>query len=261
MGAWPIGWMLSTQPPGAVRGKNRTSTGVAGEGRPDLGRPLPVLGLGNLPERPDDLAVLGFGEGFQGFGRDVPQCASREREPGAGFVAGELREENGIVLAHGEIPRVDLSPFAFSGFLGGVEAGRAVLDFGNSLLGVADQGHIVWHGIPPSCGRNVTRVGVASQRDYPQPGRGPRINLFSTECHSCARGNTGIYFGRVRNQPLRSPRMNKVLEVLLSAFALVGLFCAVTNRAPTNPTIRAKQAVVVADGTAPMPICRGKRCF
>jgi hypothetical protein len=54
--------------------------------------------------------------------------------------------------------------------------------------------------------------------------------------------------------------MNKVLEALLTVLALAGLFCALPNSPPVNPTIGAQQAVV-ADGSAPMPICRGKRCF
>lgn len=54
--------------------------------------------------------------------------------------------------------------------------------------------------------------------------------------------------------------MNKVVEALLTVLALVGLFCALPNNAPTNHTIRA-QPTVVADGSDPMPICRGKRCF
>lgn len=54
--------------------------------------------------------------------------------------------------------------------------------------------------------------------------------------------------------------MNKVAEVLLTVLALVGLFCALPKNAPASNVIRAQQSVV-ADGTAPMPICRHKRCF
>ena len=54
--------------------------------------------------------------------------------------------------------------------------------------------------------------------------------------------------------------MNKIIEVLLTVLALVGLFCAVTNSAPLNTATQ--QTVVVADGSDPMPICRtAKRCF
>jgi hypothetical protein len=54
--------------------------------------------------------------------------------------------------------------------------------------------------------------------------------------------------------------MNKVVEALLTALALVGLFCALPKQAPTNTVIRAQQTIV-ADGSDPMPICRRKRCF
>jgi hypothetical protein len=53
--------------------------------------------------------------------------------------------------------------------------------------------------------------------------------------------------------------MNKVVEVVLTVLALVGLFCAVEKSAPAN--IAKQHAVVVADGSDPMPICRKRRCF
>ena len=56
--------------------------------------------------------------------------------------------------------------------------------------------------------------------------------------------------------------MNKVLEVLLTVVALAGLYSAVrTNISPPGDSaIRAEQAVVVADGSDPMPLCRLKGC-
>jgi hypothetical protein len=55
--------------------------------------------------------------------------------------------------------------------------------------------------------------------------------------------------------------MNKLVEFLLTVLALVGLFCALPKNAPANTTIQTQHAVVVADGSDPMPLCRGKRCF
>jgi hypothetical protein len=52
--------------------------------------------------------------------------------------------------------------------------------------------------------------------------------------------------------------MNKVLEIVLTVVALVGLYCAIptsTSRSG-NSANRAEQAVVVADGSDPMPLCR-----
>jgi hypothetical protein len=56
--------------------------------------------------------------------------------------------------------------------------------------------------------------------------------------------------------------MNKVIEVLLTVVALVGLYCAIPTNVsrPGNSGVRAEQAVVVADGSDPMPLCRGKHC-
>ena len=56
--------------------------------------------------------------------------------------------------------------------------------------------------------------------------------------------------------------MNKLLEVLLTVVALAGLYSAIqTNISPPgNSAVRAEQAVVVADGSDPMPLCRAKSC-
>ncbi|HXO95997.1 MAG TPA: hypothetical protein VN857_05380 [Chthoniobacterales bacterium] len=56
--------------------------------------------------------------------------------------------------------------------------------------------------------------------------------------------------------------MNKVLEVVLTVVALAGLYSAIqtNNSPPDNSAIRAEQAVVIADGSDPMPLCRAKSC-
>jgi hypothetical protein len=56
--------------------------------------------------------------------------------------------------------------------------------------------------------------------------------------------------------------MNKVLEVLLTVVALAGLYSAIpaSTARPGNSAIRAEQAVVIADGSDPMPLCRARRC-
>jgi hypothetical protein len=57
--------------------------------------------------------------------------------------------------------------------------------------------------------------------------------------------------------------MNKVMEVLLTVVALAGLYSAILTSVPqaSNSAVRAQQAVVIADGSDPMPLCRGgKNC-
>ena len=50
-------------------------------------------------------------------------------------------------------------------------------------------------------------------------------------------------------------------EVLIAALALAAIYCAVPkNPSQTGATIRAEQVVLVADGSDPMPLCRGKVC-
>jgi hypothetical protein len=56
--------------------------------------------------------------------------------------------------------------------------------------------------------------------------------------------------------------MNKSLEVLLTVVALAGLYSAMqtSTTRPVNSDVRAEQAVLVADGSDPMPVCRPKHC-
>ncbi len=55
--------------------------------------------------------------------------------------------------------------------------------------------------------------------------------------------------------------MKRTAEILLTALALAGMYCAIPKSAPVaNRGIGAEQMVVVADGSDPMPLCRGKTC-
>jgi len=56
--------------------------------------------------------------------------------------------------------------------------------------------------------------------------------------------------------------MNKTVEIVLTALALAGMYCAIAKSfSPVqNPGIGTEQMVLVADGSDPMPLCRGKAC-
>jgi len=56
--------------------------------------------------------------------------------------------------------------------------------------------------------------------------------------------------------------MNKNAEIVLIALALAGMYCAIPKNSSSidNRRIGAEQMVVVADGSDPMPLCRGKGC-
>jgi hypothetical protein len=56
--------------------------------------------------------------------------------------------------------------------------------------------------------------------------------------------------------------MKTTVEVLLMALALAGMYCAIPKSGDqvANPHIGAQQIVLVADGSDPMPLCRGKAC-
>src|ERR1700676_159862 len=84
-------------------------------------------------------------------------------------------------------------------------------------------------------------------RKYPQPSPPTKPQL-------------GIYFARAEVCAKESPPMNKVLEVVLTVVALAGLYSAIqtNNSPPGNSGIRSEQAVVIADGSEPMPLCRAK---
>ena len=56
--------------------------------------------------------------------------------------------------------------------------------------------------------------------------------------------------------------MNRAVEVLLTVLALAGMYCAIPNAknvVPGGSTVRA-QEVLIADGSDPMPLCRGRHC-
>jgi hypothetical protein len=56
--------------------------------------------------------------------------------------------------------------------------------------------------------------------------------------------------------------MNRATEIVLIAIALAGMYCAIpkTSAPVANPRIGAAQMALVADGSDPMPLCRGKSC-
>jgi hypothetical protein len=56
--------------------------------------------------------------------------------------------------------------------------------------------------------------------------------------------------------------MKTTVEILLTALALTGMYCAIPKNVTqaSNPGIGAQQMVLVADGSDPMPLCRGKAC-
>ena len=55
--------------------------------------------------------------------------------------------------------------------------------------------------------------------------------------------------------------MSKTLEVFLTVLALAGLYSAIPNKLQSdNSGIQVKQALLVADGSDPMPLCRRRHC-
>jgi len=55
--------------------------------------------------------------------------------------------------------------------------------------------------------------------------------------------------------------MNKAVEVFLTVLALAGMYCAIPKSVVQGgTTVRAQQEVMIADGSDPMPLCRGRRC-
>lgn len=56
--------------------------------------------------------------------------------------------------------------------------------------------------------------------------------------------------------------MKKIAEIVLTALALAGMYCAIPKTfAPVvKSSIGAEHMVLIADGSDPMPVCRGKAC-
>jgi hypothetical protein len=56
--------------------------------------------------------------------------------------------------------------------------------------------------------------------------------------------------------------MNRTIEILLTALALAGMYCAIPkSTAQGDFGIRSEQNVILADGTDPMPLCRARGCM
>ena len=71
----------------------------------------------------------------------------------------------------------------------------------------------------------------------------------------------GIYFARARDfLPQENSPMKTSAEILLTALALTGLYCATVTSSVRGPVIGAAQTLLVADGSDPMPLCRGRSC-
>lgn len=55
--------------------------------------------------------------------------------------------------------------------------------------------------------------------------------------------------------------MNKLVEVVLTVLALAGMYCAMPNQpaSPGQAVVQSSQQILIADGTDPMPLCRGAK--
>jgi hypothetical protein len=91
---------------------------------------------------------------------------------------------------------------------------------------------------------------------------GPSRNDIYPQVSPLTKHRLGIYFARAEVCAKETPPMSKVIEVLLTVVALAGLYSAIPASIPPpgNSAIRAEQAVVVADGSDPMPLCRARVC-
>jgi hypothetical protein len=57
--------------------------------------------------------------------------------------------------------------------------------------------------------------------------------------------------------------MNKIVQVLLTALALAGMYSAIprnSSKALDPVVVSAGQTVLIADGSDPMPLCRRRSC-
>ena len=73
-----------------------------------------------------------------------------------------------------------------------------------------------------------------------------------------------IYLRATPRRPTPNPEtfpMNRTIETLLIALALCGIYSAVPKTTtPDHTAVKTQEAVIVADGSDPMPLCRAKGC-
>ena len=90
---------------------------------------------------------------------------------------------------------------------------------------------------------------------YPERNRENRNYVLVGPPQILTRAYTPRPRGKLRASEL--PQMNKTVEFFLTALALCGLYCAIpSSNEPSSPVIRTEQAVILADGSDPMPLCR-----
>ena len=97
---------------------------------------------------------------------------------------------------------------------------------------------------------------------FPKACRGSlEISVINRRIKTRAR----IYFpplATTSNVEIRRPSpMNKTIETLLIALSLCGIYAAVPkSTTPDHTSVKTQEAVIVADGSDPMPLCRTKGC-
>src|SRR3990172_4854792 len=79
-------------------------------------------------ERRYDPLELGFGEGVQSFGGDVPLRPGCEQYGCRGLDVRSLCDEQEVVAAHSKVPGHHLASCGFDRLAGGLDAGWALLD-------------------------------------------------------------------------------------------------------------------------------------
>src|ERR1700732_577485 len=81
----------------------------------------------------------------RGLATFAPQLCRGQHEFRARLIIGKFRDDDGVVLSHGQVPGMNLSSRFLCSLLSSVEPCRAFLDFCGPLLGVADQRNEVRH--------------------------------------------------------------------------------------------------------------------
>src|SRR4030042_1828979 len=112
------------------------------------------------------------------FCADTPLGSSRKEHGRRGLDVWRLRNDDEVVAAHCQIPGDHLAAGGLHGLSGSLDAGRALLDLCDALLGVLSQNDIGLHTsllLPHGGLRDTTRSLPHNSTGYTEADHGSRI--------------------------------------------------------------------------------------
>jgi phage terminase large subunit-like protein len=108
-----------------------------------------------LAERVDDLPVRGVRECLHGAGPNIAHSPELQDEAGRNRIVGRLVDPHDVVVAHGQVERLELSAHVLQRLLGSIEAPGRLLGRADTLIDPLRKHDVGRHGGPPFATRRL----------------------------------------------------------------------------------------------------------